>query len=160
MPVPPEYQRASDEFYAFLIDARDNAGLATSHQAYTMVQGVLQAFRRRIDVCEAIKFAQTLPPLLRAVFVADWNTGEPKRAFEDVATMTKDAQSLRIEHNFAPETAIRDVAHALRRHVDVARFDQVLAGLPAGAAQFWSVSVESATRRPTPGATDNTDHQQ
>ena len=33
-----------------------------------MVQGVLQAFRRRLDIKEAIGFANVLPPVLRALF--------------------------------------------------------------------------------------------
>jgi uncharacterized protein (DUF2267 family) len=51
--------------------------------------------------------------------------------------MTKEVQALRAEHNFAPETAIRDVARALRRHVDEVAFERVLAGFPEGAAEFW-----------------------
>jgi len=137
MPVPPEYQRARDDFYAFLVDARETAGLATTHQTYTMVQGVLLAFRRRLETREAIRFAGVLPPLLRAVFVADWNPDEPRRAFADLATMTKEVQALRADHNFAPDAAIRDVASALRRHVDVEQFDRVLASFPEGAARFW-----------------------
>jgi len=42
MPVPMEYKRASEQFEKFLVDARDNAMLQTTHQSYTMVQGVLQ----------------------------------------------------------------------------------------------------------------------
>jgi uncharacterized protein (DUF2267 family) len=41
------------------------------------------------------------------------------------------------DHNFAPDTAIPDVASALRRHVDVKNFDRVLVSLPDGAAKFW-----------------------
>lgn len=137
MPVPPEYQRATDDFCAFLLDARDTAGLGSTHQTYTMVQGVLQTFRRRLEIPDAIRFADVLPPVLRAIFVADWNPEEPKRPFEDLATMTKEVQALRADHNFAPETAIADVASALRRHVDVRKFDRVLASLPDGAAKFW-----------------------
>jgi uncharacterized protein (DUF2267 family) len=40
---------------------------------YTMTQGVFQVFRRRLNVTEALRFADTLPPVLRAIFVADWN---------------------------------------------------------------------------------------
>lgn len=137
MPVPPEYQRATDDFYAFLLDARDTAGLVTTHQTYTMVQGVLQAFRRRLEISDAIRFADVLPPVLRAIFVADWDPEEPKRPFDDLVTMTKEVQALRAEHNFAPDSAIPDVASALRRHVDVRKFDRVLARLPDGAAKFW-----------------------
>jgi uncharacterized protein (DUF2267 family) len=104
MPVPAEYQRATDDFYKLLKDARDSADLTTTNQAYTMVQGVFQAFRRR---------------------------------FEDRAIMTKEVQALRSEHNYAPETAIRNVAIALRRNLDQAAFDRVLTTLPQGATQFW-----------------------
>jgi uncharacterized protein (DUF2267 family) len=137
MPVPPEYQRATDEFYAFLLDARDTAGLLTTNQAYTMVEGVLQTFRRRLEIREAIRFAEVLPPGLRALFVANWDPDEPRPPFEDVPTMTKEVQALRAEHNFAPDTAIRDVATALRRHVDARNLDRVLSSLPDGAARFW-----------------------
>jgi uncharacterized protein (DUF2267 family) len=102
-----------------------------------MVQGVLQAFRRRLDVKDAVLFAGVLPPVLRAIFVADWNTDEPRRPFEDRTDMTKEVQALRAGHNFAPDTAIRDVARAMRKNVDEAAFDGVLARLPEGAVDFW-----------------------
>lgn len=137
MPIPMEIQRASEEFESFLRDARDRSGLTTRNQTYTMVQGVLQAFRRRLGVADAIRFANVLPPVLRAIFVADWDTTEPQAPFTDRETMTLEAQALRQEHNFAPSSCIRDVAAALRSHTDAAALDRVLASLPEGAADFW-----------------------
>ncbi|NTV45938.1 MAG: DUF2267 domain-containing protein [Chlorobiales bacterium] len=137
MPVPAEYQRATDDFYKFLLDARTIADLGSTHQTYTMVQGVFQTFRRRLDLKDAILFANVLPPVLRAIFVADWDVEEPKRPFEDRAAMTKEVQNLRANHNFAPETSIHDVVLALRRNIDKDALDRVLAKLPEGAAQFW-----------------------
>lgn len=139
MPVPGEYERASAKFYEFLLDVRDTAGLATTHQAYTMVQGVLQTFRRRLDLKDAIRFADILPVGLRALFVADWDPDEPQLEFEERAVMTLEVQSLRAAHNFAPDTAIRDVANALHRHVNEAALDAVLQRFPKDAAEFWSV---------------------
>ena len=139
MPIPIEYQRATDHFYNFLADAKGKSGLGSTHQTYTMVQGVLQVFRRRLDIKDAIHFAGVLPPVLRAIFVADWDTNESLRPFEDRSVMTKEVRSLREDHNFAPETAIRDVAYALRRNMDENELDHVLAGLPEGAVQFWQV---------------------
>ena len=81
MPVPSEYQRATDHFYKFLVDARETSGLTSTHQTYTMVQGVLQAFRRRLSVKDAIMFAGVLPPVLRAIFVTDWDVDEPRLPF-------------------------------------------------------------------------------
>ncbi len=120
-----------------MLDARDISGLATTHQTYTMVQGVFQAFRRRLDVRDALLFANVLPPVLRALFVADWNLDEPRRPFEDRAVMTREVQSLRPDHNLAPASSIRDVAAALRKNIDQAELDRVLARLPAGAREYW-----------------------
>lgn len=54
-------------------------------------------------------------------------------------TRTREAQSLRRDHNFAPDTAIRDVAVALRVVADVAALERVIATLPPAAADFWRV---------------------
>lgn len=137
MPVPAQYQRATDDFFAFLIDAKDEAGLTTTNQAYTMAQGVLQTFRRRLSLPDAVRFAGVLPAVVRALFVADWDPAEPQRPFADRAAMTAEVRALRPDHNFSPDTAIRDVAAALRKHVDEAIFDRMLATLPAGAVDFW-----------------------
>lgn len=137
MTVPPEYKRASEQFEKFLVDARDAALLQTTNQSYTMVQGVLQAFRRRLEVKDALRFAGALPPGLRALFVADWNIDEPRRPFSDLATMTREVQGLRPDHNVSPDSAIRDVAKALWQNIDAAVLERVLAQLPEGAAAFW-----------------------
>jgi uncharacterized protein (DUF2267 family) len=139
MPVPPEYQRATDHFYMLLTDVRDSAGLTTTNQAYTVLQGVFQVFRRRLDLKDALRFVSVLPVGARALFVAEWDTDEPRLDFEERALMTLEVQALRAEHNYAPETAIRDVAVALRRNVDQTAFERVLAMLPRGAAEFWRV---------------------
>ncbi|OYZ96127.1 MAG: hypothetical protein B7Y01_00110 [Xanthobacter sp. 17-67-6] len=49
MPIPMEYQHASEDFMRFLADARDEAGLGTMNQSFTMVDGVLRTFRRRLS---------------------------------------------------------------------------------------------------------------
>lgn len=139
MPIPMAIQHATEDFERFLADARDTSGLTTRNQTYTMVDGVLRAFRARLNVRDAIRFANVLPPVLRAIFVADWDTDTPPLPFADRAVMTKDAQGLRIHHNFAPDTCIADVAQALRRAMDAAALDQVLETLPEGARAFWRV---------------------
>src|ERR1700746_1919092 len=116
MPVPAEYQRATDDFYKLLTDARDSAGLNTTHHTYHMVPRVLPAFCRRLEVNEAIRLLSVLPVGARALFVAEWDVNEPKRPFEDRAVMTKEVQALRAEHNFARETAIRDGVYGVRHN--------------------------------------------
>lgn len=137
MPVPADYQRASDQFYQYLVDARDIAGLWSTHVTYTMTQAVFQVFRRRLSTKDAIAFANVLPICLRALFVTDWDPDEPIKPFNSCEAMTQEIKSLRSEHNFSTETAIRDVARALRRHVDEDAFDRLLTKLPEGAMEFW-----------------------
>ncbi|GAB4305215.1 DUF2267 domain-containing protein [Cyanobacterium aponinum AL20118] len=137
MPVPAEYARASDKFYDYLIDARDTAGLWSTHVTYTMTQAVFQVFRRRLSTKDSIAFANVLPICLRALFVTDWDINEEKKPFENRDVMTEEVKSLRKDHNFSTDTAIQDVARALRRHVDEEAFDKLLKQLPKGAIEFW-----------------------
>lgn len=99
--MPMEYQQASQDFERFLADARAISMLATRNQTYTMVQGVLQVFRRRLDLRDALRFADVLPPVLRAIFVADWDPDEPRRPFEDRSAMTREVQALRQPQSLA-----------------------------------------------------------
>lgn len=138
MPLPMEYQHASDDFERFLADAEGRADLVTRNQTWTMVDAVFRVFRRRLTVAEGLRFADVLPPILRAMFVADWDTRVPPVPFADRAAMTAEVQAVRGHHNFAPATAIGDVAAAVRAVVERDRFDAVLASLPEGARGFWT----------------------
>lgn len=71
MPIPMEYHHATDEFEAFMKDLLAISLLKTRHQGYTMLQAVLQVFRRRLTLQQAIEFANLLPAVLRAIFVSD-----------------------------------------------------------------------------------------
>jgi uncharacterized protein (DUF2267 family) len=134
-----EYQHASENFERFLRLVIERTGLTTRNQAYTTAQGVLLTFRRRLDIHDAIRFAGALPPVLRAMFVADWDTREAPRDFGSRATLLEEVKSLRRDHNFSPGSAIGDVAHALRDCVGAVEFEHALATLPADAADFWRV---------------------
>lgn len=138
MTIPSEYQLASIEFEKFMVDARDISGLATTNMAYNMVVGVLHAFRCRVTLRDALRFANVLPPVVRAIYVSDWDPDQPMREFSDRASMTREVQELRKAHNFSPPGAIHDVALALRRNVDATELDRLLADFPAGARDFWA----------------------
>ena len=137
MPVPPEYERASAKFCEYLLDARNNADLWSTHVTYTMTQGVFQVFRRRISTQQAIDFANLLPICLRALFVTDWDIREEQKQFVDREAMTEEVRLLRAKHNFSTDTAIRDVARAIRQQVDKESFDKLLSDFPDGAIEFW-----------------------
>lgn len=142
MTVPSEYRCASAEFDNLLAEVAREADLTTSHQAYTTLQGVLLAFRKRLSLEEAIVFAQVLPPLVRALFVMDWDPQVPKEAVGHRSSWTRDVQKLRINHNISPTSAIENVVTVLRRHVDPETFESCLGKLPDFAKVFWAVPIE------------------
>ncbi|MCJ2033840.1 DUF2267 domain-containing protein [Methylobacterium sp. J-068] len=122
-----------------MIAVRDALGHATTHQAYYSVLAVLFVFRRRVSVHHAIRFADALPAVLRAMFVSEWDTRGPVLAFASRAELTREAQAFRREHSFTPDDAIDVVARTLREHTDPVRFDLALNGLPPDAREFWGV---------------------
>ncbi len=143
MPMPMEYRQASVDFDRFMEELKEVSMLRTSHQAYTMLQAVFQVFRRRLTVQQAISFANALPPVLRAIFVSDWDTNEEKREFGTEAEMMAEVRALRHNHNLSTDSAIRDVGEALRRSLDPEVFGRALAKLPAEAGEFWQLPVLS-----------------
>jgi len=143
MPIPSEYQQATLQFERFMVDARDLAGLATTNMAWNMVVGVLYVFRRRLSVPQALRFAEVLPPVLRAIFVTSW-AGELQGQPEPLPwlsreALTEEVRALRHEHNFSPPEAICAVAQALRRHVDLPAFERLLRQLPQEARDYWKI---------------------
>jgi hypothetical protein len=47
---------------------------------------------------------------------------EPKRLFETRQLITKEVESLRGDHNFSPDTAIKDIAASLRKIAFLQRY--------------------------------------
>lgn len=143
MPMPMEYRQASVDFDRFVEDLKEVSMLSTSHQAYTMLQAVLQVFRRRLTVQQALEFANVLPPVLRAIFVSDWDSTEEMREFGTEAEMMAEVRSLRYNHNLSTDSAIRDVAEAVRRNIDPVVLDRALSRLPQAARDFWLMPVSA-----------------
>ncbi len=137
MTLPFEYQNPSLQFEQFMVDARDCAGLPTTNMAWNMVVGVLHAFRRRLSVVQALRFAAVLPPVLRALFIEDWDLDQPAIPFGEPDDWLADVKSVRPQHNFAPPDAVASVATALRKQVDLEAFEHVLATLPPEAHLYW-----------------------
>ena len=141
MPMPWTYRHASREFEAFLADARDRMDLVSNNMTYTAVDGVFQVFRRRLTAQQGLDFANTLPAVLRAIFVHDWDVSSRPVPFTDRASLTREAQALRRHHNLTPDNAIEATAWAVRRCVDQTAFDRVLADIGPQAQAFWHVTV-------------------
>jgi uncharacterized protein (DUF2267 family) len=137
VPYPYEYAVATQTWLDVLDAVKDETDLSTRNQAFTVLEGVLRAFRRRLDVQDALRFADELPAAVRALFVHDWDLSLPRLPFRAPLDVAQEVRSLRPEHNFSGPTSVPDVARALRRFVHQGRFDALLATLPQGAVDFW-----------------------
>ncbi|WAC28572.1 DUF2267 domain-containing protein [Ancylobacter sp. SL191] len=146
MTVPMTYRRASEAFDVFLAEVADAAQLSSRHQAYTVVDAVFRAFRRRLAPGEVLAFAAALPPLLGALFIENWRAAEIGPASWTEEEVLRDVKSLRARHNLATDQAVAQVGAVLRRHVDAAVLTQTLRHLPLEAARFWG--METATAAP------------
>lgn len=140
MPYPYEYAVATQTWLDVLDAVRDETDLSTRNQAFTVLEGVLRTFRRRLDVQDSLRFADVLPVPVRALYVHDWDVSLGRLPFRPPLELASEVRALRPEHNFAGPTSVPDVARALRRFVHQIRFDDVLATLPEGAVEFWSGS--------------------
>lgn len=132
-----DYWKVFMEFECFMMDARDFANFAAINMAWNIVAGVLWAFRRRLNIEDALRFFDVLPPVLRAILVEDWHIREPVSSLSHNKEYWEDIRSIRPDHNFSPPHSVQAVAQALRRHVDNSQLERVLSILPAGAADFW-----------------------
>lgn len=138
MTVPIDYRQASADFDRFMLDLREEMDLQTTHQAWGVLLGVFDTFRRRLSAGEALDFAKALPPLLRAVFVQDWHLGLERPCFAARPVLDEEVMAYHRDHQLARPGCIAATARAMRRHVDVRRLDAALSRMPDGAAAFWS----------------------
>lgn len=141
MPMPWTYRHASAEWQRFLDVAREEMDLVSNNSAYTAVEGVLLTFRRRLTVAQALRFADILPAVVRAIFVFRWQPGVPE-SWGDRDVQTAEAMALRPNHNLTPDNCIEATATALRAVVRADEIDPVLAAIGPEAEAYWRVSAE------------------
>lgn len=137
MTVPPEYVHATRDFDRFMTDFMEISTLETHHRAYAVVRAVLHVFRDHLTIEQALRFADILPAVLRAIFVEDWHPPHNPASFPDQQQLIAEVRGKRRDHTLADERSILDVAEALRRNVPLESLSRVLKDLPAGARAYW-----------------------
>ncbi len=138
MPMPWTYRHASAEWQRFLDVAKDEMALISNNAAYTAIEGVLLTFRRRLTVDQALRFADALPSIPRAIFIMGWHPTEPA-PWGSRAEQTAEARALRPHHNLTPVNCIEATAIALRAVVRPDEIDPVLAAIGPEAEAFWHI---------------------
>jgi uncharacterized protein (DUF2267 family) len=137
MTVPQDYVNASRDFDRFMDDLMDISMLPTHHSAYAVLRAVLHVFRRHLTVTQALRFADTLPAVLRAIFVEDWQPRDNPPPFPHFEILLAELRAYRPDHTLLSETSISDVARALRRNVPSGDLKRALNALPPEAQRYW-----------------------
>ena len=138
MPQPFTYQSASADYETYLGDLLAISGLATRNQCHTMTRSVFIVFRAHVAPQVAMDFAQSLPAVLRAIFIEDWKLSDPVTPFPDRETLTTEVHAVREAHNFSTPNAIAEVALALKHAMKAEDYRFMLDRLPADARDFWA----------------------
>lgn len=137
MTVPMEFRTAQRDFDAFMIALRDRVMLQTTHQTYTMLDAVFRVFRKRLTLREFACFADGLPPLLRALFIKEWDPEAPIERFGTRQQHAAEILAVRQDHNLSTPTAIDEVRETLREQLGQDRFDALMGVLSPDARAFW-----------------------
>ncbi|HEX7488995.1 MAG TPA: DUF2267 domain-containing protein, partial [Anaeromyxobacteraceae bacterium] len=111
MPTPQDVAYASQQFQDWLLDLRSRALLGSTHQAYAMLRAVLHEIRDRLQVDDALRFADALPPLVRGIMLERWR---PPGAAPATRPPFLDAVKSRLEpHTPPPDSVVEDVLTVL-----------------------------------------------
>jgi uncharacterized protein (DUF2267 family) len=137
MPMPFTYRSATEDYEKYLEDLRAISMLQTWNQCYTMTRSVFHVFRSHVEPQVALDFAQMLPAVLRAIFVEDWDLSAKITPFPDIAARAAEVKAIRADHNFSTDTAIAEVALALRHAMKKEDHEFIMRKLPPDAAAFW-----------------------
>ncbi len=143
MPMPQEYQIASQSYDKYLRDLCEESELVTRNRGYTCTQAVLLAFRKRLTAEQVLLFANVLPVVLRAIFTKEWQREEYTADFGDEADWIADIKGLRARHNFSEDATLRHVSGVLLNHVDEEEFRRTLQEIGPEALRFWGVEALS-----------------
>lgn len=138
MPYPTEYSSASVEFDRFLDRVKENAMLQTRHQAWQVARAVFLVFRDHLTTQEALRFADALPPLLRALFVEGLDPDRMPQPFPSREVLDAEVAAVRRDHNFVTKTSIDEVAAAFWPAVDRLRVEAALEQIGPAARAYWT----------------------
>lgn len=138
MPMPFTYRHATDEFRAYLKDMRDRTLIDSDNVIYTATEAVFRSFRARLTPSQALRFADELPAVLRAMFLWRWDVEAAPLPWPDRETVRTEMMALRRDHNFCPPEMLEDVLAAIRATIRKPDWDRALTAIGPEAVAFWA----------------------
>lgn len=143
MTVPTTIAHAVQQTQEWLKELRDNGGLASEAEAYSVLRAVLHQLRDRLTLGEAVDLGQQFPLIVRGIYYEGWR---PSHAPEKIRSKQKflDQVTMRLlPHQIPPEPAVRDVFAMLAHHCDPGEISDVIGQLPADLKELWPESART-----------------
>ena len=147
MSVPPTIAHALQQTQEWLKELRDNGGLASEAEAYSVLRAVLHQLRDRLTIGEAVDLGQQLPLIVRGIYYESWR---PTHAPEKIRSKQKFLDQITVRllpHPIPPEPAARDVFALLAHHCDPGEIADVIGQLPADIKELWPESARTFKER-------------
>lgn len=147
MSVPPTIAHALQQTQEWLKELRDNGGLASEAEAYSVLRAVLHQLRDRLTIGEAVDLGQQLPLIVRGIYYESWR---PSHAPEKIRSKQKFLDQITVRllpHQVPPEPAARDVFSLLAHHCDPGEIADVIGQLPAELKELWPESARTFRER-------------
>lgn len=147
MTVPTTIAHAIQQTQEWLKELRDNGGLASEAEAYSVLRAVLHQLRDRLTLGEAVDLGQQLPLIVRGIYYEGWR---PSHVPEKVRSKQKflDQVTMRLlPHQIPPEPAVRDVFALIAHHCDPGEISDVIGQLPEDLKELWPETARTFRKR-------------
>ncbi len=133
--------RSDKDMADFLRDVRDRLGpgVDTDAAALSIVNGVLQTFRRRLTPPQVIAFGDALPAMLRAMLVYRWRVDAVALPFGSRSELIREVHAACSGQMIPALNVIEATAFALWRHCEAADLRLTLSQIGPEALAFWTV---------------------
>jgi len=147
MTIPTTIAHAVQQTQEWLKELRDNGGLASEAEAYSVLRAVLHQLRDRLTLGEAVDLGQQLPLVVRGIYFEGWRPSlapekiRSKQKFLDQVTMKL------LPHQIPPEPAVRDVFALIAHHCDPGEVSDVIGQLPADIKELWPETARTFRER-------------
>lgn len=147
MTIPTTIAHAVQQTQEWLKELRDNGGLASEAESYSVLRAVLHQLRDRLTLGEAVDLGQQLPLIVRGIYFEGWRPSlapekiRSKQKFLDQVTMKL------LPHQIPPEPAVRDVFAMIAHHCDPGEVSDVIGQLPADIKELWPETARTFRER-------------
>ena len=152
MTVPATISHTVQQTQEWLKEVRDDAGLASEAEAYSVLRAVLHQLRDRLTMQEAVDLGAQLPLLVRGIYYEGWRPSQVPDKVRSRQDFLDDLTVRLMPHRLPPEPMARTVLALLAHHCDPGEIADVIGQLPDEIKALWPERARTWRQRMKGGA--------